>query len=328
MARTGTILVGTIGQGVMMSADDGESWTRVSVRQGMHSDCIVKVLLADPRRAGVVYAGTDRGLYQSDDAGAKWRLRENPMAGSMVWSLAIDPVDKDVMFAGTGTPSRARIYRSADAGEHWENLSVAIAEECPNVGIPRPTGIAIDPVDHRRVWVGLEVDGVRYSADGGETWGKVNGQIPNQDVHNVLVVAGPPKSVFTLVNDDVWRSTDDGRTWQPARAREVFPWHYPRGIAVKPDDPRTVFVTLGDSTPGRTGTVIRSRDAGATWQNLSLPVQPNSAVWTVSIPAAAPDTVFAASRYGYLYRSDDGGDTWRKLWREFSEVSSVCWIPR
>ena len=43
METQGTILVGTIGQGVMMSADGGGSWTRASVRQGMHSDCIVKV---------------------------------------------------------------------------------------------------------------------------------------------------------------------------------------------------------------------------------------------------------------------------------------------
>jgi photosystem II stability/assembly factor-like uncharacterized protein len=186
----------------------------------------------------------------------------------------------------------------------------------------------VDPIDHRQVWVGLEVDGVRHSRDGGETWTKVNGQIPNQDVHNILVVAGPPKVVFTVVNDDVWRSTDDGETWHAARAREVFPWHYPRGIAVKPNDPRTVFVTLGDSTPGRIGTVMRSKDAGATWQSLGLPVQPNSAMWTVSIPASAPDTVFAASRYGYLYRSDDGGDSWRKLWRELGEVSSILWVPR
>ena len=47
--KPGTILVGTIGQGVMMSRDEGESWTRASVGQGMHSDCIVKSLLADPR---------------------------------------------------------------------------------------------------------------------------------------------------------------------------------------------------------------------------------------------------------------------------------------
>ena len=328
MANKGTILVGTIGQGVMMSADDGESWTRASVRQGMHSDCIVRALLSDARRPNVVYAGTDMGLYQSDDGGAHWRLLDTPMKGSMVWSMAIDPVDPNVMFAGTGTPSKPGIYRTTDAGKTWEQLAVDIAADCPNVGIPRPTGIAIDPTDHRQVWVGLEVDGVRHSIDGGETWTKVNGQIPNQDVHNVLVVAGPPKAVFTVVNDDVWRSTDDGKTWEAARAREVFPWHYPRGIAVKPNDPRTVFVTLGDTTPGRIGTVMRSRDAGATWQSLGLPVQPNSAVWTVSLPASAPETVLAASRYGYLYRSDDGGDSWRKLWREFGEVSSILWVPQ
>jgi photosystem II stability/assembly factor-like uncharacterized protein len=275
-----------------------------------------------------VYAGTDRGLYGSEDGGARWRLLDTPMSGSMVWSAAIDPADPRVMFAGTGTPSKPAIYRSRDAGTSWEQLPVEISAECENVGTPRPTGIAIDPTDSRHVWVGLEVDGVRHSADGGETWTGVNGQIPNPDVHNVLVIAGPPKAVFAVVNDDVWRSTDGGITWQPARAREVFPWHYPRGIAVKPDDAKTVFVTIGDSTPGRVGTVMRSRDAGATWQSLGLPVAPNSAVWTVSVSAAAPDTVFAASRYGYLYRSDDGGDSWRKLWREFGEVSSVLWIPR
>ena len=328
MANKGTILVGTIGQGVMASADDGESWTRAGVHQGMHSDCIVRALVADPRHASHVYAGTDMGLYASDDGGSRWRLLDTPMKGSMVWSIAIDPVATGVMFAGTGTPSKPGIYRTTDAGKTWEPLAVDIAADCPNVGIPRPTGIAIDPTDHRQVWVGLEVDGVRHSADGGLTWTKVNGQIPNPDVHGVLVVAGPPKAILTVVNDDVWRSTDDGKTWQPARAREVFPWHYPRGIAVKPNDPRTVFLTLGDSTPGRIGTVMRSRDAGATWQSLGLPVQPNSAVWTVSMPASAPDTVLAASRYGYLYRSDDGGDSWRKLWREFGEVSSILWVPR
>ena len=40
-----------------------------------------------------------------------------------------------------------------------------------------------------------------------------------------------------------------------------------------------------------------------------------------------PAVVFAGSRYGYLYRSDDGGDSWTKLWREFSEISSVLWVP-
>ena len=59
MATKGTILVGTIGQSVMTSADEGATWTRASVRQGMHSDCIVKALASDPRQPQTVYAGTE-----------------------------------------------------------------------------------------------------------------------------------------------------------------------------------------------------------------------------------------------------------------------------
>ena len=50
-------------------------------------------------------------------------------------------------------------------------------------------------------------------------------------------------------------------------------------------------------------------------------------MWVVHLQPTDPKVVFAGSRYGYLYRSDDSGDTWSKLWREFSEISSVVWIP-
>jgi photosystem II stability/assembly factor-like uncharacterized protein len=322
-----TILVGTIGQGIMRSRDGGETWYRVGIGQGMHSDALVRTLANDPRRPEIVYAGTDKGLYRSDDAGEKWRLLDAPLSKYAVWALTIDAQEPQVMFAGTGTPTPATVFRSTDGGVRWEQLPVAIAEECPNVGIPRITGIAIDPVNHRNVWAGIEVDGARRSTDGGDTWTTINGAIPNPDVHNVAVAAGPPKTVFVLVNNEVYTSTDDGASWQAVRVRETFPWGYPRGVAVQPDNARTVFVTIGDSTPGRVGAVMRSRDAGKSWESLPLPVQPNSAVWVVHLQPTDPRVVFAASRYGYLYRSDDGGDTWRKLWREFSEVSSVLWMP-
>jgi photosystem II stability/assembly factor-like uncharacterized protein len=328
MAQQGTVLVGTVGQGVMSSRDDGATWTRASTGQGMHSDAMVRCLAAEPNRPEVIYAGTDQGLYQSEDGGARWRLLDTPMSGSAVWNVAIDQADPNVRFAGTGTPSVPRIYRSTNAGQSWQQCQMEIAETCPAVGIPRPTAIVIDPTNSRNIWVGLEVDGVRRSTDGGDTWTKLNGAIANPDVHSMVVTAGPPHTVFTVVNNDVWRSVDNGTTWESAHVRESFPWHYPRSIAVKPSDPKTVFVAIGDATPGRIGTIMRSKDAGATWENLAFPVQPNSAMWALAIPAAEPDLMFAATRYGYLYRSDDGGDSWRKLWRELSEVSSVLWVTR
>jgi photosystem II stability/assembly factor-like uncharacterized protein len=322
-----TILVGTVGQGIMRSPDGGETWHRQSIGQGLHSDATVRTLAHHPRRPETVYAGTDQGLYLSDDAGAKWRVTDSQLSPFAVWSLAMDAVEPDLMFAGTGTPTPSRLFRSTDGGKNWEERPAKIADECPNVGIPRVTGIAIDPINRRSIWLGIEVDGVRHSADGGDTWTTVNGAIPNPDVHNVAVTPGPPKTVLVVVNNEVYRSTDDGGTWQALRVRESFPWTYPRGIAVQPGNGQTIFLTIGDTTPGRIGTVMRSRDAGQTWEPLALPVPANSAMWVVHLGAADPKVVFAGSRYGYLYRSDDGGDTWRKLWREFSEIASVLWIP-
>ena len=323
-----TILVGTVGQGIMRSHDSGETWGRVGIGQGMHSDAMVRALLHDPRRPEVAYAGTDKGLYRSDDAGERWQWVDSPLNKYAVWALAVDPKEPEVMFAGTGTPTHSTLFRSTDAGASWEQCSVGIADECPNVGIPRVTGIAIDPANRDSIWVGVEVDGVRHSSDGGDTWSKINGAIPNPDVHNVLVVEGPPKTVFVVVNNDVFTSTDEGETWKALHIRDSFPWSYPRGIAVQPGNAQTVFLTIGDTTPGRIGTVMRSHDAGTSWEALTLPVQSNSAMWVVQVQPTDPNVIFAGSRYGYLYRSDDGGDSWTKLWREFSEISSVMWIPK
>ena len=327
MANNMTILVGTVGQGIMRSADSGETWQRVGIDQGIHSDALVRALVNDPRHPEVLFGGTDKGLYRSEDGGQSWRQVDSALSNYCVWALAVDPETPQVMYAGTGTPTPATLFRSTDGGMSWEQRPMEVAEECPNVGIPRVTGIAIDPVNRRNLWVGLEVDGVRYSSDGGDTWDIVDGAIPNPDVHNVAVAAGPPKTVFVVVNNDVFTSTDDGATWKPIGIRDTFPWTYPRAIMVQPGNPRVVFLTIGDTTPGRTGTVMRSKDVGATWENLSLPVSPNTAMWVVSGQPFNPQIVLAGSRYGYLYRSDDGGDSWTKLWREFSEISSLRWIP-
>jgi photosystem II stability/assembly factor-like uncharacterized protein len=322
-----TILVGTVGQGIIRSTDGGENWQRVGINQGLHSDALVRTLINHPQQPEILFAGTDKGLYRSNDAGQTWNLQDSPLSNYCVWAVAMDPADPQIMFAGTGTPNPATIFRSSDGGKSWEQRPVQVAAECPAVGVPRVTGIAIDPTNRRDIWVGLEVDGVRRSTDGGDTWTSINGGIPNPDVHNVAVAAGPPKTVVVVVNNDIFTSNDSGASWHPLGISSVFPYTYPRGIMVQPGKPNVIFLTIGDTTPGRTGTVMRSTDTGKTWESLNLPVQPNTAMWVVNVQPFDPQVVFAGSRYGYLYRSDDGGDSWQKLWREFSEISSVTWIP-
>jgi photosystem II stability/assembly factor-like uncharacterized protein len=321
----GAIMVGTVGQGVMRSTDGGECWRRQGVDDGLHSDAIVRALAVHPTDSRIVFAGSDRGLYRSDDSGAKWRRQDVPFNESWVWTLAIDPSRPERIFAGIGTPTPAALYRSVDGGRQWRRCQIEIAAKCDNVGTPRPTAIAVDPANGDLVWLGIEVDGVRVSSDGGEVWGLPAAPIANPDIHNIVVALGPPKTVFVVTSDSVLKSTDDGRSWTSTGLTEVEPslTSYPRGIAPGPRGTSEMWITSGNTTPGETGSIVHTQDFGSTWVVRNLSHAPNSAMWCISTHSDQQNVMFAASRYGYLYSSEDAGSSWQKLEREFGEIATV-----
>lgn len=327
-----TIIVGTVGQSIMRSEDNGQTWARIGPRRGFAYEASVRCLAMHPHQPSMLFAGTEKGLYRSDDAGANWRFVDSALNDYYLWALAIDPVNPEIMFAGTGTPTPAAIFRSEDGGRSWQKRPVEIATECENVGTPRVTSIAVDPVEPKNVWMSLEVDGARRSTDGGESWSLVEAT-DRLDIHNVAVTAGPPRTVFIMANREIYASKDNGAGWETLGMQKNIPWEYPRketylrGIAVDPADPRTLLLGFGDFTPGSSGAVARSSDLGKSWKLLPLPVEPNSTVWTFGTNPADPNIIFAASRYGYLYRSDSGGESWTKLRRELSEIAAVRWLP-
>jgi photosystem II stability/assembly factor-like uncharacterized protein len=224
------------------------------------------------------------------------------------------------------------LFRSKDGGQNWAKRPVEVATECEAVGTPRFTGIAVDPLEPNHIWASLEVDGARHSSDGGDTWSIVD-VTGRRDIHNVAVTAGPPKTVFIMANREIYASTDNGQSWEPRDMQKSLPWEYPRkenylrGIAVDPANPKRVLLGFGDFTPGTSGAIAQSEDFGKKWKLLPLPVEPNSTMWTFGTNSDDPNTMFAASRYGYLYRSDDAGASWTKLRRELSEIAAVCWLP-
>jgi len=60
---------------------------------------------------------------------------------------------------------------------------------------------------------------------------------------------------------------------------------------------------------------------------LKLPAEPNSPIWTFATHPANPDRIVTCSHYGELYATEDSGDTWRKLPREFTQIRAVSWVP-
>jgi photosystem II stability/assembly factor-like uncharacterized protein len=318
-----TICIGTVGTGAWVSSDEGESWRRVG--HGLGNESRIYGLAVHPREPATVFAGAEDGLYKSTDGGRSFEHVPSPMDKMDVWKIAFDPSDPDTIFAGTRP---AALFRSIDGGRQWRQLEVDMVEECANVGVPRVTALTVDPVDRRIVWAGVEVDGVRRSLDGGETWTRIAGGLNDPDIHDVAVrPAGAGKTVLTSTPREIFASSDKGETWQPLGVGRHFALPYCRGLAVKADDPDTVFVATGNGAAGSTGAIQRSKDGGQNWQRLALPDTPNSPIWAFATHAADPGVIIACSHYGELYASHNAGDSWKKLPREFTEIRALAWTP-
>jgi len=135
-------------------------------------------------------------------------------------------------------------------------------------------------------------------------------------------VPGQP-NVFYIgqVNGGVWKSTDYGRTWNPIFDSQ--PTQSIGDIAVAPSDSNIIYVASGEGLHRPDLSVgdgiYRSRDAGKTWVHLglkegqqipALAVDPRNANRLFAAVLGHP---YGASQERGIFRTEDGGETWKKI---------------
>jgi photosystem II stability/assembly factor-like uncharacterized protein len=319
-----TIHIGTVGEGIWRSADGGMNWQRAC--NGMFVECDVRALAVHPLNPRTLYAGTNEGVFRTDDGGENWMRLAGPLDGMITWSLLIVPGPREVLLAGTRP---AGIFRSIDGGRTWRRANANLSQQCARIMFNRVTTLRADPLDPELLWAGVEIDGVWQSRDLGVSWTKVGQGLSSADIHGLAIVplAGEKRRMAATTNNDLNLSHDDGATWEPQRVGERFDHAYCRGLAQRPDRPEVLFLGNGDGPPGCMGAAWRSVDGGLGWQRLTLPAAPNSTIWDFAFHPAQPDCVYAYSVSGEVYHSNDGGDRWTKLPREFGEIRSLAWTP-
>jgi len=284
--------VATVGQGLWHSDDDLERWRPVG---DVPADARVYALIPD-------VAGGDGAVWLREKA--RWRRRALPDPDAQVWSLALDPRAPETIYAGCRPLA---LWRSQDAGETWDALSLALPPDTPRPHTPRITTILVEA---GALWCGVEVGGVFRSEDGGKHWTADNAGLPSLDVHALL--RARDGALLAALPNGLARHA--GR-W--ARAELRTPWAYCRALVAADGD---MLCGFGDGPPGQRGAVAVSEDAGRTWHSTLFPGTAGSTVWSMSV---AGDEALAAAIGGELFASDDGGRAWRRLSRRFDEIRAV-----
>ena len=119
----------------------------------------------------------------------------------------------------------------------------------------------------------------------------------------------------------VWKTVNAGTTWTPIFDDQGS---YSIGcIALDPNNPNVVWVGTGENVSGRHVAygdgVYRSRDGGKTWENMGL--ENSEHIGMIRIDPRDSDTIFVAAQGPLwsgggdrgLYKSTDGGESWRKV---------------
>lgn len=338
-----SLYVATNGLSIWASPDLGETIGRLPSSTGLYSGSQAWALVPHPREPGVVLAGTDSGIYRLEPESGQWMHLASPVSPGLVTALAFDPGNPDVMLAGT---QPAGLFRSEDGGRSWiamrtgirsyvtsgfyagDGAATAAVTQAANVKHwTRVTDIAFHPDDPRIVIAGVEIDGLWRSVDGGRTWERVENGLATDDIHGFTVVrdANGEARFFATTCDGLHHSTDRGVTWtlDPIES----PWQYTRSIRQRTDGSGVMFLTNGNGPPGTNGKLFRSRDYGETWENVALPVQPESSVYFMATNESDPNLIFVATNLGQIYRSTNGGEDWYVLPRRLPEVRAIAWLP-
>ncbi len=231
------------------------------------------------------------GVWKTTDGGTVWKPIFDNEPAAPIGALALAPSNPNIIYAGTGVNgiysdigSGNGIYKSTDAGETWQHSGLQDTRHIARILIdPRnPDLVLVAAIGH--AFGPNEERGVFRSTDGGRTWKKV------------------------LFKDKVTGAVD---------------------LCFEPGNPRVVYATMwqGIRKPGQKGTaygpgsgLYKSSDEGFTWVPITGPGLPETD-WGRSGVAVAPGTrgqrvyliLEAKEKNGGLYRSDDGGASWKKI---------------
>ena len=287
----------------------------------------IGALAIAPSNDAIIYAGTGEGalsgdsyfgngMLKSTDGGLNWtHVSGDFFEAVSVSRLLVDPANPNHLYAsilrGRGgarrtTPavhSRFGIWESTDGAVSWTLLKEAKDESSG------ATDVEIDPLDTQTLYASFWGDAIYKSTNGGATWSPVMNGLPIADyaAHQTrfsIAISHPAGAAATLYAGFDW---EDATGDHPSR---VF----------KSTDGAASWVMLpGGADPEK----VEDYCGGQCFYDNVIEVDPTN-----------PNIVFAAGQFDYdigsggIFRSDDGGQTWRNLgWDQHPDFHAFAFDP-
>jgi photosystem II stability/assembly factor-like uncharacterized protein len=340
-------VAGTVGMthegnlaGVFRQAVGDSKWEKLA--SGLPADAEVHAITVHPTDRDTVYVGSTKGLYRSANRGGRFERLALPDAEADIWSVLVHPKNPRRIYAGA-TP--VAVYRSDDAGEHWIKTAdprlpnrVIMAFAC------RVMRLDADPNSSDDLYATMEANGAMRSRNGGDSWEdctadlirfceepKYRSRIGSQteiegmlDGHALACSAAAPGTVFLANRMGLFRSGDKGTHWTDMEIGRFSPLTYGRDVRTSPLDPKVMYAALSPAARSTDGSVYRSDDVGKTWTRFDRGIKAEATMMGVIPHPTDPNQVYAISRCGQVFGTQDGGKTWSESRLPEGSRDSYC----
>ncbi len=259
----------------------------------------VSAVVGVPGDPNVYYIGAaSGGVFKTLDGGVHWEPVFDDQPAQSIGALAIDPTNPNVIWAGTGEAHiRSNVsvgngvYKSTDGGKSWSHMGLEESGRISRIVIhpQNPDVVFVAALGH--LYGPQEERGVFRTMNGGESWDRVLFVDENSGASDLIMDPNNPEILFA-------------GTWQMI----IWSW--------------------GRQSGGPGGGLFRSKDGGDSWERLEgkgLPRPPLGKV-VLGMSEDNSDRVYALietnsnrdfapleDHQGVLWRSEDGGDSWRMV---------------
>lgn len=276
------LYLGTRGQGMFYSYDNGTTWQRAEPLSGKY----IYAVAVDPANKCNIYVSDGLNIYKSIDCSRTWNLiysEQRPTERFV--GLAIDFANPNIVY---GAELNGDVLKSVDGGASWQAIKRFDTEL---------QAIQTDPQTANRLYVASHTRGLYRSDDSGQTWNTFKDVFSNfSEANNFYRLYVHPKikgSVYWISKYGILHSTDAGETWNeiklitPPGSVNIY------AFGLNPNDDKEMYYVgtiLGDQNTAPRSTFYKTIDGGKTWLTRKLPT--NTVPIAIHVHPVNPSVIF------------------------------------